>query len=127
MAPTVAEANAIIKLLRYFLGHPGGAGPVTDDTAREAAMLLSLSAHKKLLAGLTPADIAELWAKRTDQDAAEKRFGDAIDWLLNSRYTDLEAVTAFWGIADGHWTADDAEHGSIDGVPLSEIPKPDNE
>jgi hypothetical protein len=124
MAINNTEANALMKVLRYFLEQNGKPGPVTEEVAREAAELLIGKAYKTLHAGLAPEQVYELWANRTDKNATEKRFGDAIDWLLNSRYTDSEAVTAFWGICDGRWTADDAEHGSIDGVPLRDIPQP---
>lgn len=59
--------------------------------------------------------------ENADRDAAEGRWGDAIDWLLNSRYMDPEALVAFWGVVDGHWSVEDADRGFIDGRSLTEI------
>ena len=66
MALTIAEANAINKLLRYFLDP---AAP-TEDPAREAAQLLAEKARRALMTGVTPEKVAELWQQRLDAQGA---------------------------------------------------------
>ncbi len=41
-----------------------------------------------------------------------RRWNEAVDWLLNSRYTgDPDIQAAFWMLADGHCTRDEADRG----------------
>ena len=54
MALTVAEANAVNRLLGWVLRTDGSSGhPPTDEQAREAADLLAAHAYKTLGAGLS--------------------------------------------------------------------------
>ena len=60
-------------------------------------------------------------AVRTE-DPAEKQWNQAVDWLLNSSYCgEPGAQAAFWMLAGGHCTRDEADRGYKDGVDLVEI------
>jgi hypothetical protein len=41
-------------------------------------------------------------------------FNEAVDWLLNSRFMDPEAITIFWAIADGDVRRNKAEEIPVD-------------
>jgi antitoxin (DNA-binding transcriptional repressor) of toxin-antitoxin stability system len=72
-------------------------GDLADDAAKGIPTILTL--HKRPLARIV--------ALETETD---RSWDDAVDWLLNSRHTaDLDIQTAFWGIADGKCTRDNAD------------------
>ncbi|WP_147269013.1 hypothetical protein [Sphaerisporangium album] len=119
---TVHEAIAAQVVLRRLVSGSLDQSPAGRRELTQAVERLAGRAHRTMKAGVTAEQVrvqlAELY--RT-----EKRWGDAIDWLLNSRYMDPEALVAFWGVVDGRWSVDDADKGSIDGTPLTEIPAED--
>jgi hypothetical protein len=54
--------------------------------------------------------MAEVERTPPERDEAEKRWDEAIDWLLNSRHTaDPDIQRAFWGMVDGKYTRDQAD------------------
>ncbi|GHE31397.1 hypothetical protein GCM10017673_37660 [Streptosporangium violaceochromogenes] len=117
---TIAEANAIIRLLRHLLD-PDNVIPA--ERAADDAAYLASRARRVLLAGPNPDQVGKWVEERAAKADAEPRWDDAIDWLLNSGYTDPDAITAFWGVAEGRWTREDADRGHIDGRSLTEIAK----
>lgn len=62
MALTNGEANAFGVVARYFLGVPGHAGPVSDERALNALLLLREKAFKTLMAGLHEDELREAFA-----------------------------------------------------------------
>ena len=57
-----------------------------------------------------------LYAAADRQIETDKRWDEAVDWLLNSRYTaDPDIQAAFWGIVDGKCTRDNAEEWASEG------------
>jgi hypothetical protein len=77
-------------------------------------------------AGLEPADsdrliglmdtaelaAAAVHAHNREVDPAERRWNNAVDWLLNSRHCgDPDIQTCFWAMADGLCTRDEADYG----------------
>lgn len=66
----------------------------------------------------------QLIAEDARREAADKRWDDAVDWLLNSGHTaDPEIQAAFWGVVNGQCTRDDADRGYLaDGTRLSDLP-----
>lgn len=48
------------------------------------------------------------------QDAGDKLWNEAVDWLLNSRHTaDPDIQNAFWGMVEGKYTRDQADRGHL--------------
>lgn len=63
MSLSNGEANAINTVARYFLAIPSHAGPVSDEQALRALLLLREKAYKTLMAGLTEAQVRDaFWA-----------------------------------------------------------------
>jgi hypothetical protein len=61
---------------------------------------------------------AKMATMRDPEDPAEKRWSEAVDWLLNSRHCgDCDIQAAFWGMVDGLWDrkiADKGWHSELD-------------
>lgn len=54
-----------------------------------------------------PGDTTEQVDPNNDQD-----WNEAVDWLLNSRHTaDPDIQSAFWGLAEGRFTREQADNG----------------
>jgi hypothetical protein len=55
---------------------------------------------------------AELPARPGDDPNNAKDWNEAVDWLLNSRHTaDPDIQSAFWGLAEGRFTREQADTG----------------
>jgi antitoxin (DNA-binding transcriptional repressor) of toxin-antitoxin stability system len=84
------------------------ARPKLGELAADAGLrgvVTILTSHGHPLARIVPLE--------TDDD---KRWNDAVDWLLNSVYTaEPGAQAAFWGIAEGSCTRDNAENWVSEG------------
>ena len=64
MALTITEAHAVNQLLDYLLRQRGPGGNfITRHDAQKAAELLAGHAHKTLMTGLRPADVAAAWSR----------------------------------------------------------------
>ncbi|MBP2703550.1 hypothetical protein JOL79_07020 [Microbispora sp. RL4-1S] len=114
----VTESFHLNKILRFLLDPDAG---TARDEAAEAVAYLADRACAKLAAGLTGEQAAALLDSHIARRKTDERFGAAIDWLLNSRYMDPEAIVAFWGVTDGRWGVEDADRGFIDGRSLTEL------
>ena len=74
-----------------------------DAAARRARTILTSHGHP----------VAAIVPPETEID---KRWDEAVDWLLNSRYTaDPDIQKAFWGIVVGKCSRDDAEEWVVEG------------
>ncbi|MEU0516675.1 hypothetical protein [Streptosporangium sp. NPDC006007] len=88
----------------------------TDQAARDQAItetLAVLGFLGKAFEGHPPAD------------PATAQWNEAIDWLLNSRHTaDEDIQAAFWALADGRCTVEEADRGYLaDYTPLTDLPQ----
>lgn len=88
-----------------------------EDLGRSRAISRALSRHNggtaalRLLAAHGGPDLLQAVA-------GEERWNDAIDWLLNSRHcADPDIQRAFWGLADGHLTREQADNSDFASLP----------
>lgn len=65
MAMTVTEANAFNCLMDWLFKSKSLEGKrVSDANAKEAAQVLAASSHKRLLCGISPAQVDGRWRHR---------------------------------------------------------------
>lgn len=106
---------ALLADIREVLERHGYQLP-TDQATRHRAIaetLAVLGYLGKAFEGHTPAD------------PTTTQWNKAIDWLLNSRHTaDDDIQAAFWALADGRCTVEEADAGHLaDGTPLTKLPE----
>lgn len=115
----VKESTSLNTLLRFLLEPQTKTSP---EQAGEALEYLVERACTTLLAGLSPAEARKLFDSHVAYRKDDRSWNEAVDWLLNSRWTgDPEVQAAFWGMAEGWVTRDQAEAGYIDGRSLNEL------